>query len=109
MDDCNLLESRLRMDDCRRCRDLLAGCKNRPMPTSAFALALAAAFVHALWNVLLARAENPYAATAVALVTAELVFAVPAWLLWNVEREAWPYLVASAALQLVYFALLITA
>src|SRR3954465_7414459 len=79
------------------------------MPTSALALALAAAFVHALWNVLLARAKNPYAATAVALVTAELVFAVPAWLLWNVEREAWPYLVASAALQLVYFALLITA
>src|SRR3954462_8182007 len=79
------------------------------MPTSALALALAAAFVHALWNVLLARAENPYAATAVALVTAELVFALPAWLLWNVEREAWPYLVASAALQLVYFALLITA
>src|SRR3954469_23851931 len=79
------------------------------MPTSALALALAAAFVHALWNVLLARAENPYAATAVALVAAELVFAVPAWLVWNVEREAWPYLVASAALQLVYFALLITA
>src|SRR6478672_208017 len=79
------------------------------MPTSALALALAAAFVHALWNVLLARAENPYAATAVALVAAEVVFVVPAWLVWNVEREAWPYIVASAALQLLYFALLITA
>jgi drug/metabolite transporter (DMT)-like permease len=79
------------------------------MPTSALALALAAAFVHALWNVLLARAENVYAATAVALVTAELVFAVPAVLAWDVHRSAWPFIVASAALQLVYFALLITA
>jgi drug/metabolite transporter (DMT)-like permease len=79
------------------------------MPTSALALALAAAFVHALWNVLLARAANAYAATAVALVTAEVVFAVPAWLAWNVHREVWPFLVASAALQLLYFALLITA
>jgi drug/metabolite transporter (DMT)-like permease len=79
------------------------------MPTTALALALAAAFVHALWNVLLARAENVYAATAVALVTAEVVFAVPAVLAWDVHRSVWPFIVASAALQLLYFALLITA
>jgi drug/metabolite transporter (DMT)-like permease len=79
------------------------------MPTSALALALAAAFVHALWNVLLARARDPQAATAVALLTAELVFAVPTWLAWNVNWAVWPFLVASAALQLLYFALLMTA
>ena len=48
------------------------------MPTSALLLALAAAFVHALWNVLLARARDPRAATAVALLVAEVVFAIPA-------------------------------
>lgn len=78
------------------------------MPTSALLLALAAAFVHALWNVLLARARDPQAATAVALVTAEVVFAVPTWLAWNVHRAVWPFLVASGALQLLYFALLVT-
>lgn len=79
------------------------------MPTSALLLALGAAFVHALWNVLLARARDPRAATAVALVTAEVVFAIPTWLLWNVHAAVWPFLVASGALQLAYFTLLITA
>jgi drug/metabolite transporter (DMT)-like permease len=79
------------------------------MPTSAFLLALAAAFVHAFWNVLLARARDPHAATAVALLTAEVVFAVPAVLLWHIERAAVPYLVAGSALQLLYFGLLVTA
>ena len=44
------------------------------MPGTALAFALAAAFVHALWNILLARARNPEAATAVALVVAVVVF-----------------------------------
>jgi drug/metabolite transporter (DMT)-like permease len=79
------------------------------MPTSALLLALAAAFVHALWNVLLARARDPQAATAVALVTAEIVFAIPAWAAWRIEKQAWPFLVASGALELLYFALLVTA
>ena len=79
------------------------------MPTSALLLALAAAFVHALWNVLLARARDPRAATAVALLTAEVVFAIPAWAAWRMEPEVWPFLVASGALQLVYFALLVSA
>ena len=79
------------------------------MPTSALLLALTAAFVHALWNVLLARARDPQAATAVALLTAEVVFAIPAVLAWRAERAVWPFLAASGALQLVYFALLVTA
>jgi drug/metabolite transporter (DMT)-like permease len=79
------------------------------MPTSALLLALTAAFVHALWNVLLARSRDPRAATAVALLTAEVVFAAPAWAAWRLDRAVWPYVVASGALQLVYFALLVTA
>ena len=79
------------------------------MPTSALLLALGAAFVHALWNVLLARARDPRAATAVALLVAEVVFAIPAWAAWNVHAAVWPFLVASGALQLAYFTLLVTA
>src|SRR5262245_52367050 len=78
------------------------------MPASAFLLALAAAFVHSLWNVLLARSRDPQAATAVALLTTLVVFAIPAALAWRVEAAAWPYIVASGALELVYFALLVT-
>ena len=66
--------------------------------------------MHALWNVLLARARDPQAATAVALLTAEVVFAIPAWARrGGMDRAVWPYLVASGVLQLVYFALLVTA
>ena len=79
------------------------------MPVSALLLALAAAFVHALWNILLARARDPEAATAVALVVAVVVFAPVALFAWGLEREVWPYLAVTSCLQLLYFALLITA
>jgi drug/metabolite transporter (DMT)-like permease len=79
------------------------------MPTFALLLALAAAFVHALWNVLLARARDVEAAVAVALVTAELVFAPVAAFTWDAERAVWPFLVVTGLLQLAYFALLATA
>ena len=76
------------------------------MPLSAFLLALAAAFVHALWNLLLARARDPEAAGAVALVTAVVVFSPLLAFTWELEAEAWPYIAASSALELAYFALL---
>ena len=79
------------------------------MPTSALLLALAAAFVHALWNILLARSRDIESATAVALITAELVFAPVAVLTFSAERSVWPFLVVTGALQLAYFALLATA
>jgi drug/metabolite transporter (DMT)-like permease len=79
------------------------------MPASALGLALAAACVHALWNVLLARARDVEAATAVALVVAEVVFAPVAWAAWRVDPAVWPFLVASGALQLLYFTLLAAA
>lgn len=76
------------------------------MPLSAFLLALAAAVVHALWNLLIARARDPEAAAAVALLTAVVVFAPVLAFAWELEAEAWPYIAASSALELVYFALL---
>lgn len=78
------------------------------MPLTALLLALAAAFVHALWNLLLARARDPEAATAVALVAAVIVFAPVTPFAWGMEREVWPYLAVTSCLQLLYFALLIT-
>lgn len=79
------------------------------MPAFAFALALTAAFVHALWNVLLARARDPQAATAVALLVAVVVFAPVAALTWDVHPGVWPFLVVSSCLQLLYFVLLAAA
>jgi drug/metabolite transporter (DMT)-like permease len=79
------------------------------MPVSALALALAAACLHALWNVLLARARDVEAATAVALLVAEVVFAPVAIATWHVHRAAIPFLIAGGALQLLYFVFLATA
>lgn len=79
------------------------------MPTSALLLALAAAGVHALWNVLLANARDPRVATAVALLVAEIVFAPVTFAVWDVHAAVWPFLIASGSLQLVYFGLLATA
>ena len=79
------------------------------MPATALAFALAAACFHALWNLLLARAPDSRAATAVALITAEVVFAPVAAAVWHVDSAVWPFLVATGILELAYFALLATA
>ncbi|HET6550567.1 MAG TPA: EamA family transporter [Solirubrobacter sp.] len=67
---------------------------------------LASAALHAGWNALVAGARDTHATTAVALLTGATVFALPAALTWSVDGEAVPYIVASAALELVYFGLL---
>src|SRR3954452_9078151 len=74
------------------------------MPASALGLALAAALVHALWNLLLAGARDSQAATAIGMCVGCVLF-LPA-LLGDVDSAVWPYVVASSALELVYFALL---
>jgi drug/metabolite transporter (DMT)-like permease len=75
----------------------------------AVALVLASAALHALWNWLIAEARDSHAITAVALLAAALVFAPVAALTWDVDEAAVPYIAASAALELVYFALLAAA
>jgi drug/metabolite transporter (DMT)-like permease len=79
------------------------------VPFTAFVLALSSAFVHALWNLLLARARDSEAATAVALITGTIAFAPVAALTWQLDSGVWPYLAASAALELAYFVLLAAA
>jgi drug/metabolite transporter (DMT)-like permease len=76
------------------------------MPVSAFLLALGAAFVHALWNLLLAGARDSEAATAVMLLVSIVLFAPVAAVTWDVRAEALPYVAGSSALELAYFALL---
>jgi drug/metabolite transporter (DMT)-like permease len=79
------------------------------VPFGAFALALSSAFVHASWNLLLARARDSEAATAVALIAGTIVFAPVAALTWELDSGVWPYLAASATLEIAYFTLLAAA
>src|SRR5207253_3028533 len=87
----------------RRGEALPAGARSRgervALPASAHALALAAAVVHATWNLLLAQARDPEAATAVALVTAAVVGAPAAALWWSLDASAWPFVAASSGLE----------
>src|SRR6478735_46568 len=100
--------------DCSSVADIWTGkpsrsVERRPVPFTAFALAFSSAFVHALWNLLLARARDSEAATAVALIAGTIVFAPVAALTWDIGSAALPYLAASAALEVAYFALLAAA
>jgi len=72
----------------------------------AVVLALGAAVVHAVWNLLLARAPDTEAATAVALAASVVAFAPPALITWRVEAGAWPYIAGSAAFEIGYVATL---
>jgi drug/metabolite transporter (DMT)-like permease len=79
------------------------------VPTTALVLALTAAVGHAVWNMLLARARDPEAATAVAMLIGLAVFAVPAAVDWRVDASVWPYVLGSSIFELVYIALLAAA
>lgn len=79
------------------------------MSAAAFALALSAAFLHAVWNILLARERDPEPATAIAICASVVVFAPVTVVLWDVDHRVWPFVAATSFLQLVYFALLATA
>jgi drug/metabolite transporter (DMT)-like permease len=79
------------------------------VPLDALALALAAAAVHAVWNLLTARADDSHATLAVAMVTGALVCAPVAALDWDVEGAVAPYVAASVAFELGYLTLLATA
>jgi multidrug transporter EmrE-like cation transporter len=76
------------------------------VPASALLLALGAAGLHALWNVLLAGARDTEAATAIMLLASIVLFAPAAAATWRVEWDAVPYIAGSSAFELAYFALL---
>jgi drug/metabolite transporter (DMT)-like permease len=77
------------------------------MSGGALGLALGAAFLHALWNVLLAGSRDSVAATGALLLFGVLLLA-PAALVagGGVSADAIPFVAASAALELAYFMLL---
>jgi drug/metabolite transporter (DMT)-like permease len=79
------------------------------VPLDAFVLALAAAFVHAGWNLLTARSSSSVAASAVALAAGALAFAPVAAATWDVRGAVAPYAVGSVGLELAYFTWLATA
>jgi drug/metabolite transporter (DMT)-like permease len=79
------------------------------VPPEALALALAAAFLHAAWNVLVRGSEDVAARTVAVLCLSVLLFAPVAAATWSVEAAAIPYIAASAVLEGVYFVLLIAA
>lgn len=73
------------------------------MPPDALALALAAAFLHVGWNLLLAGSRDTLAATGVAVISSVVVAAPVAAATWEVEAAALPYVAGSSALELAYF------
>jgi drug/metabolite transporter (DMT)-like permease len=79
------------------------------VPPTALALALAAAALHASWNLLVRAREDTEAATAVAVVVMVLAILPVAAFTWNLDAGVWRYLVPSAALELAYVALLAAA
>ena len=79
------------------------------MPLDALALALTAALLHALWNLLLARTRDTEAAAAVGISVLVIALVVPAVLTWRVEGAAVPFIVISGMLELVYVVLLVAA
>jgi drug/metabolite transporter (DMT)-like permease len=76
------------------------------VPLAALGLAFGAAFLHAFWNVFLGRSRDIEAATAVVLVLSVVLFAPIAAFAGRVTWAAAPWIAASSALELAYFALL---
>ena len=76
------------------------------MPASALVLALAAAFVHATWNTLVARARDPQAATALGGVIGASLLIPFAVATWRVDGVALAFAAASAVIHVAYFACL---
>jgi uncharacterized membrane protein len=78
------------------------------MPATALAFALMSAVISAVWNLLLKRSGDTQAASAIAIAAAVILFA-PALAFGSISAAAWPFIVASAGLEFVYFALLAAA
>jgi uncharacterized membrane protein len=76
------------------------------MSGGALALALGAAVLHALWNVLLAGSRDSVAATGALLLFGAVLLAPAALVGGAVSTDALPFVAASAALELAYFVLL---
>jgi len=76
------------------------------LPTAAIAIVLASALLHAVWNVLLARVPRGPEMLAVGLAIGLLAWTPVALSRWRMESAVWPYVLASASLELLYFRML---
>ena len=76
------------------------------MSAAALGLALGAAGLHALWNLLVAGSRDPLAALAVAVAVGVAAMVPVAVVTGDVDADVWPYVAVSAVLELVYFWLL---
>src|SRR4051794_33003723 len=79
------------------------------MPLAAVGLALAAAFLHALWNLLAARSHDTEAAMGVAMTLGPLLLLPFALLRFRMEPQAIPFIAVSSALEFSYMVLLAAA
>jgi drug/metabolite transporter (DMT)-like permease len=77
--------------------------------SAALGLALGAAALHALWNLLLAGARDPRTATAAALAVGVVAWAPVAAVSGTVHADVWPFIAVSAALETIYYILLTAA
>jgi drug/metabolite transporter (DMT)-like permease len=73
---------------------------------TALALAFGSAALHAVWNLLLGRARNVEAATAVTFVVSVVLAAPLAAVWWRADADVWPYALASTLLELAFVTLL---
>jgi drug/metabolite transporter (DMT)-like permease len=76
------------------------------VPLTALLLALASAVIHAGWNLLIADEPDKQAASAVAIAIGVVVFAPAALISWELEARVLPFVAVSAALEVLYLALL---
>lgn len=79
------------------------------MAASALLLALGAATLHAVWNLLLRGSRDSEGAMAVSVLAFVVALAPFAAFTWDVDAAAWKYVVPSGLLELVYAALLAAA
>lgn len=79
------------------------------MPLSALGLLVAAAVLHACWNLLLKRTGAQQTFTWWALIVGAVVFSPALLFVAPVPSAAWPYIAASAILEALYFVVLIRA
>jgi drug/metabolite transporter (DMT)-like permease len=79
------------------------------VPADALALTLAAAVLHASWNVFLRGSDDVEASFAVVLGLSLLLFAPVAAARWSASWAVAPYVAASAVFEGLYFALLVAA
>ncbi len=73
------------------------------MSAGIFALVIGAALLHAVWNALVKRAEDPFLGMTAVCLWGGLFAAAVMALLPFPPPPTWPYLAASAALHIIYF------